>query len=71
MDLHSRNLMSSSKDGLDLLRLVNDFSVRISTIPKPLALKVQGLRSSLRQISERIGNLKRVMRAQMRRMSSH
>ncbi|KAF9651892.1 hypothetical protein BDM02DRAFT_3110010 [Thelephora ganbajun] len=47
------------KDGSDLLQLANDFSVRISTIPKPLALKVQGLRSSLKQVSERIGTLKR------------
>lgn len=47
------------KDGSDLLRLAKDFSVRISTVPKPLALKVKGPRSSLRQVSERIGTLKR------------
>ena len=58
------DLISSFKDGSDLLRLVNDFSVRISTIPRPLALKVRGLRSSLRQVFERISNLKRVIHAQ-------
>ena len=64
MGSQNHELTSSSEDGSDLLRLVNDFSVRISTIPKPLALKVQGLRSSLKLVSERIGNLKRVIRAQ-------
>ena len=54
----------SSKDGSDLFKLANDFSVRISTIPKPLALRVQGSRGSLKQISERISTLKRVMAVQ-------
>ncbi|KII93548.1 hypothetical protein PLICRDRAFT_171287 [Plicaturopsis crispa FD-325 SS-3] len=46
------------KDGADLLQLSLDFNVHISMTPKPLALRAEGVRGSLKALTERIEELK-------------
>ncbi|KAI8980691.1 hypothetical protein BD414DRAFT_444068 [Trametes punicea] len=46
------------KDGMDLLRLSKEYDVHISMQRKPMALRVEGTRRSLRGLGERIYSLK-------------
>ncbi|KDQ63655.1 hypothetical protein JAAARDRAFT_169728 [Jaapia argillacea MUCL 33604] len=47
------------KDGADLLQLSIQYNVHISLASNPLALRVEGLRGALKDISERIVSLKK------------
>ncbi|CDO78228.1 hypothetical protein BN946_scf184726.g3 [Trametes cinnabarina] len=46
------------RDGMDLLRLSKEYDVHISLQRKPMALHVEGTRGSLKELGERIYNLK-------------
>ncbi|KAI0361269.1 hypothetical protein OH77DRAFT_1585401 [Trametes cingulata] len=47
------------REGMDLLRLSKDYDVHISLRQKPMALRVEGTRSSLRKLTEHINSLKK------------
>ncbi|KAH8102497.1 hypothetical protein BXZ70DRAFT_1006415 [Cristinia sonorae] len=47
------------RDGSDLLELSREFNVHIALQQQPMALRVEGVRNSLRGITERIHSLKR------------
>ncbi|KAL7285149.1 hypothetical protein ACG7TL_000241 [Trametes sanguinea] len=48
-----------SKDGMDLLRLSEEYDVHISLQRKPMALRVEGTRASLKELGERLWNIKK------------
>lgn len=48
------------KDGADLLQLSMQYNAHISLISSPLALRVEGLRGSLKGLTEYISSLKKV-----------
>lgn len=50
----------SRTDGADLLQLSMQYNVYISLTPSPLALRVEGLRGSLKGLTEYISSLKKV-----------
>ncbi|KAI6031743.1 hypothetical protein BKA83DRAFT_4204738 [Pisolithus microcarpus] len=47
------------KDGADLLQLSIQYNVHISLVPDPLALRVEGLRGALKQMTEHIDALRK------------
>lgn len=47
-------------DGVDLLQLSMQYNVHISLTSSPLALRVEGLRGSLKGLSEYISSFKKV-----------
>ncbi|KAI9060624.1 hypothetical protein FKP32DRAFT_1656045 [Trametes sanguinea] len=47
------------KDGMDLLRLSEEYDVHISLQRKPMALRVEGTRASLKDLGERLWNIKK------------
>ncbi|KAH0838390.1 major facilitator superfamily domain-containing protein [Lanmaoa asiatica] len=49
----------SRKDGADLLQLSMQYNVHISLTSNPLALRVEGLRGSLKALTEHISSLKK------------
>lgn len=52
--------LRSRKDGVDLLQLSMQYNVHISLTSSPLALRVEGLRGSLKGLTEYISSLKKV-----------
>ena len=48
------------KDGTDLLRLSQDYDVHISLRQKPMALRVEGTRAAVRQLTEHVLETKKV-----------
>ncbi|KAI0931918.1 hypothetical protein AcV5_004709 [Taiwanofungus camphoratus] len=47
------------RDGADLLQMSMEYNVHISLVAHPLALRVEGLRGSLKQLNEHITSLKK------------
>lgn len=56
---HWNLILIADIDGADLLQLSKEFGVHVSLVQQPLSLKIEGLRGSLKLISERILDLKK------------
>ena len=52
---------STKTDGSDLLQISTDYNVHVAVTPNPLALKIEGLRGSLKKLEALIAEKRKVM----------
>lgn len=52
--------MAMFPDGADLLQLSMQYNVHISLASNPLALRVEGFRGTMKQLTEHLSELKKV-----------